>query len=276
MLIFNKKKFSLEIPLRQTLIMGVLNTTPDSFSDGGKYTDIQNSLSRAIEMIDEGADIIDIGGESSRPGAAKIATKKEIERTKPIIKKIRQRTNIPLSIDTHKPEVADQCLKVGANIINDITGFTNPKMIEVAKKYQCPIIIMHMHGSPQTMQKNPLDTNDFNVIVNFLKKQAQIAKKAGIKQIILDPGIGFGKTTKLNLKIIKNIDTIKKIGYPVLIGASRKSFIEKISGASIENRLGGTIAAHSAAQLNGANIIRVHDVFEAKQASQIIDTIKQI
>lgn len=265
----NKSKLHFE----RMLIMGIINTTPDSFSDGGKYTNIQNSLSRALEMIHEKIDIIDIGGESSRPGATKISTKKELERTIPLIKKIRRRSQIQISIDSYKPEIAEAAIKEGANIINDITGLTDPKMIKVARDHKVPVIIMHMHGNPQNMQKNPLGVNDFNTVLSFLEKQAKLAKKNKIPQIILDPGIGFGKTAELNIKIINNIDKIKKIGHPVLIGASRKSFIQKFTNAPVTDRLGGTIATQTIAQQHGANIIRVHDFKEAKQAAIITEKI---
>lgn len=261
---------------KRTLIMGILNITPDSFYDGGKYNSTEEAIKHAKEMIDAGADIIDIGGESSRPGSKKISEEEELNRILEVVKTITKETDIPISIDTYKPKVAEECLKAGAKIINDITGLQNQEMIEVIKRHNAAVIIMHMQGNPETMQDNVQYENIIEEIKHFLKIQSAKAKSAGIKEIVLDPGIGFGKKLEHNLSLIKNLGEFKQLDYPILFGASRKSFIAMITGNEKQDRLPGTIAANTAAILNGADIIRVHDVKECKQAAMITDNIKSI
>ncbi len=261
--------------------MGVLNVTPDSFSDGGKYTSTKAAVQQAISMTESGAYIIDIGGESSRPGAKPVSEEEEMKRALPVIKALINRRDAInrvstskqwyISIDTYKPAVAEAALLAGANIVNDITGLQNAQMRSVVAKYNCPVVLMHMLGTPQTMQKQPRYTNVVQDITNFFKQQILLAKQAGIKreQIILDPGIGFGKTLNHNLKILRNISQFEKLKLPILIGASRKSMIEKITGAKTEDRLPGTLALHLWATQQGADILRVHDVAEHTQALKI-------
>ena len=253
--------------------MGVLNITPDSFSDGGKYLDIKKAIKQAKQMVADGADIIDIGGESSRPGAKPITPEVELKRVAPVIEKLAKEIKIPISIDTYKPKVADACLKLGANIINDITGIDN-EMREIAAKYKANVIIMHMQKKPQNMQENIAYNNIISDIKSFLQKRVDKARKAGIKNIIIDPGIGFGKTVENNLEILNSLSEFKNIHCPILIGTSRKSFIGAITGESENNRLDGTIASSVAAIINGANIVRVHDVCEVAQAVKVVDAIK--
>ena len=256
----------------RTLIMGILNITPDSFSDGGKYININKAIKRALQMVKDGADIIDIGGESSRPGADSISAQVELARDRPIVAKLIKKIKVPISIDTYKPEVADACLKLGASIINDITGI-DVEMRKVVAKHKATVVIMHKQGQPKTMQKNINYNNIINDIKKFLKDRVEKARQAGIHDIIIDPGIGFGKTLEHNLLIIKNLSEFKKLKYPILIGTSRKSFIGKITGENEDNRLEGTIASNAVAIMNGANVIRVHDVKECKKAAQIVDAI---
>lgn len=260
----------------KTLIMGVLNVTPDSFSDGKLFFDAEKAVMHAKKMVEEGADIIDIGGESSRPGSDPISDEEEIQRVSPIIKKLAREIKIPISIDTYKPKVAEECIKTGASMINDINGLRNPQMINVVARYKVPVIIMHMKGSPKTMQDNPVYKDVVREIKQFLSHQVKKAKKAGIKDIIIDPGIGFGKTTEHNLEILKNLNKFKELKRPILVGPSRKSFIGNIIGLPVGERLEGTIAAISIAIFNGANIVRVHDVKECKRAAMVVDAIKQI
>lgn len=260
---------------KRTVLMGVLNITPDSFSDGGKYLNPETAIKRAKEMIEQGADIIDIGGESSRPGADPISEDEELKRAAPIIKSLAKTIDIPISIDTYKPKVADICLGLGASIINDIAGIDDA-MREVAVKRDAGVIIMHMRGKPKTMQENINSKNIIPEIKNFFKKRIEKAQIAGIKNIIIDPGVGFGKTLEQNLAIIKNLKEFKGLNCPILIGASRKSFIGKITGLDISQRLEGTIASSVAGILNGANIIRVHDVLACKRAAMVTDAIKNI
>ena len=254
--------------------MGVLNVTPDSFSDGGRYFDnLEAAVTHAKKMVAEGADIIDVGGESSRPGSEPVSEEEELRRVLPIIKRLAKEISVPISIDTYKPPVAEACLQAGASIVNDITGLASPDMAAVVAKHKAVIIIMHMQGQPKTMQVNPQYQDIIKDISTFFKQQIAVAKKAGISEIILDPGIGFGKSIENNLAILKHLSEFKKLKLPVLVGPSRKSFIGKITGAALEDRLPGTIAAIVAARMNGASIVRVHDVAECKQALQIVDAI---
>ena len=257
----------------KTKIMGILNVTPDSFSDGGEYLDTQKAVAQAKQMVADGADIIDIGGESSRPGAEPVSAQVELSRVEPVIKALVKKIKVPISIDTYKPAVADVCLKLGASIVNDITGIDD-EMREVAAKHKATVIIMHMQNNPKVMQKNIVYKNIIQDVKQFLKTRVEKARQAGIKNIIVDPGIGFGKTVENNLEIIKNLNEFKSLNCPILIGTSRKSFIGAITGQTENNRLAGTIASSVASIINGANIVRVHDVKEFAQAVTVIDNIK--
>jgi dihydropteroate synthase len=262
------------LTFKKTIIMGILNVTPDSFSDGGLFIDIDKAVKHAKQMVSDGADIIDIGGESSRPGSNPISEEEELRRVKPIIERLTKDINVPISIDTYKPKVAEECIKSGASIINDISGLRNQKMVEIAIKYKVPVIVMHLLGNPKTMQENISYKDVVDDIICFLKKRVEKAKEAGLKDIIIDPGIGFGKTTEHNLQIINKLREFKSLGCPILIGPSRKSFIGNITGLPVNERLEGTLASISIAIMNGANIIRVHDVKECKRAVQISDAIR--
>jgi dihydropteroate synthase len=263
----------------RTYIMGVLNITPDSFSDGGKYftnkPEISNAVEDAIQMEKDGADIIDIGGESTRPGAEEISIDEELERVIPVISELKNRVKIPISIDTFKSAVAEEALKAGAVIVNDISGFRfDDKMPETAARYGASCILMHIKGIPRNMQVNPQYENVIEEIKQYLLKSIDIANNAGIKQIIIDPGIGFGKKLEHNLIILKNLNEFKSIGYPLMIGLSNKRFIDNIFPALINERVEGTIAANTTAILKGANIIRVHNVLSNKRAARISDALK--
>ena len=259
--------------------MGILNITPDSFSDGGKYFDGKLNpdkiLQDALKMEKDGADFLDIGGESTRPGSEKVSAKTELERVIPVIKLIRKNSDIPISIDTSKSEVAEEALKNGADIVNDISGFHfDKKMAGVTAKYCATCILMHIKGTPKNMQINPEYTNVVEEVYTYLLESILNAENAGIKQIITDVGIGFGKNLQNNLDLIKNLSVFKKLGYPILLGVSRKRFIENISQAPVNERLEGTIASNVAGILNGTNIIRVHDVLENRKAALIADKLK--
>jgi len=258
--------------LNSNLICGILNVTPDSFSDGGKYISPDKASEHALKMIEEGADFIDIGGESSRPFSEPVSLEEELKRVIPVIKEIRKKTDVVISIDTYKPELAYEALKAGANIINDINGFRNRYMVEVAKKFVCPVIIMHMKGSPRDMQVNPIYEDVVLEIKNFFSDQIKILKQNGIKEIILDPGIGFGKTLEHNLEIIRRLGEIKELECPIMIGVSRKSFLGKITNENTpEKRMGSSITANLISLLNGANIFRVHDVKETIDAIKVAE-----
>ena len=261
---------------RDTLIMGILNVTPDSFSDGGKFIHLDKALSQAQYMEKNGADIIDIGGESTRPGAISVSVKEEINRTIPVIEEIRKYSNIAISIDTYKSEVAEKALLAGADFINDISGFTfDSRMMEIVKKFDVPVVLMHIKGTPQDMQTNPTYIDVIKDLLEFFSFQINKALDFGIKkvQIIIDPGIGFGKQLNDNFILIRRLKEFSELGFPILIGPSRKSFIGLTLDSPLEYRLEGTLAAVSAGILNGASIVRVHDVKEVKRTVIITDKI---
>jgi len=260
----------------RTLIMGILNLTPDSFSDGGLYFDTKSAVSHAKKMVQDGADIIDIGGESSRPGSTPLTEQEELKRVLPVLSKLRKEISVPISIDTYKPNIAARCLDEGAAIINDITGLTNPDMVKVAAERNVPVVMMHMKGSPQTMQINPEYKEIVEEIKTFFEKQIAIACNAGIESIIIDPGIGFGKTLEHNLLILRHLDVFTELCCPILVGPSRKNFIGVITGLPVTDRVEGTIAAISIAVVNGANIVRVHDIKACQRAIQVADAIRGI
>ena len=263
---------------RSTLIMGILNVTPDSFSDGGKYIHLSKALSQAQSMEKNGADIIDIGGESTRPGAVPVSLEDEINRTIPVIEAIRKNSNISISIDTYKSEVAEKALLAGADIINDISGLTfDSRMIEIVKKFDVPVVLMHIKGTPRNMQTNPTYIDVIKELMIFFSFQIQKALDFGIKkkQIIIDPGIGFGKQLNDNFILIQRLKEFSELGFPILIGPSRKSFIGLTLDVPSEDRLEGTLASVSASILNGASIVRVHDVKEVKRAVVITDKIME-
>ncbi|MGY8750473.1 MAG: dihydropteroate synthase [Fidelibacterota bacterium] len=256
--------------------MGILNVTPDSFSDGGQFTSSQQAADYAIMMINEGADIIDIGGESSRPGAKPVPLDEELKRIKPVIKLIREQTDCLISIDTYKASVAEAAIDLGADIINDITSLSyDQSMANLVSTRKVPIILMHMQGSPQNMQLNPSYNNLINDLIIFFKTKIEIANKAGIldNMIIIDPGIGFGKSVEDNFEIIRELKQIKAMGYPILLGPSRKSFIGEALNLPVKDRLEGTMASITVGIINGANIVRVHDVIETKRTVLILEKL---
>ena len=273
----NNKKFQtwLNFPTK-SLIMGILNVTPDSFSDGGQFISSQEAADHALKMINDGVDIIDIGGESSRPGAKPVPLEEELKRIKPVIKAIRQQTDCLISIDTYKASVAEVALDLGADIINDISSLSYDKsMANLVSTRNAPIILMHMQGSPQNMQLDPSYNNLINDLIFFFKTKIEIANKAGIlnNMIILDPGIGFGKQMEDNFEIIRELKQIKAMGYPILLGPSRKSFIGEALDLPVKERLEGTMASITVGIINGANIVRVHDVIETKRTISIVEKL---
>ncbi len=260
------------------LIMGILNSTPDSFFSESRSNGMGKEKAR--EIIDNGADILDIGGESTRPGSEYVSTEEELERVIPLIEAVRSFSDIPVSIDTRKKEVAKAALKAGADIINDISALMDdPEMADLAAEKDVPVILMHMRGNPKTMQKNPHYRDVINEIIDELEVSINNALKKGIKneKIIIDPGIGFGKRFEDNLRIIHDLKKIKEIGFPLLMGLSRKSFIGEIlkntPGIEVANRLAGTITANVLSVLNGADILRVHDVGAARDMIKVIKAI---
>jgi dihydropteroate synthase len=257
-------------------IMGILNVTPDSFSDGGKFLDIKSALNHAKEMISEGADIIDIGGESTRPGAESISEEAELNRIIPVIKGLRKINNdIIISIDTYKSKIVKEALENGADLINDISGLRfDHLMVNVARDSKVPVIIMHVKGTPRDMQKNPHYDDLIRELLEYFNERINALNKAGIEKIVIDPGIGFGKNPEDNLNIIKNLSEFTVFNLPVLVGISRKSFMGLVLNEPVENRLFGTMTANAIALMNGANIIRVHDVKPHKDLIKIFEAIK--
>ncbi|MFA6433094.1 MAG: dihydropteroate synthase [Elusimicrobiales bacterium] len=259
----------------RTLICAVVNITPDSFSDGGLYLDPAAALKRALECRAEGADLVDIGAESSRPGSAPVPLETELARLLPAVRAAAAALDIPVSVDTYKPEAARACLEAGASYINDITGFSSPAMISEVASRGAGAIVMHMRGSPGTMQKNPVYRAVTEEVAGFLAARAAALKAGGVSEIILDPGIGFGKTLRHNLELISRLGSVRSLGYPVMLGVSRKAFIGELSGASRpDERLPGTIAACVVGALNGADIVRVHDVAGVRAALAVADALR--
>ncbi len=290
---FNAKNKTLD--LSKPVLMGVLNVTPDSFSDGGRFMDVDVAVRRGLKMARQGARIIDVGGESTRPGAKPVPASEEKKRVIPVIealsaelatqKKGRLR-DVVISVDTYKPDVAASALEAGAHIVNDVTGFTNPKMRSVVGRKNAGAVVCHMQGTPATMQENPVYGDVVAEVKAFLKSQASSVQKAGASGVMIDPGIGFGKTSEHNLALLRHLDEFAGLGYPVCVGVSRKRFIGKLTGESIresgnaypsvaQNRLEGTLAAVAACVLHGANVLRVHDVAECKKALEVAVAMKK-
>ena len=280
---FHRKKFKLRLPSRtlilgeRTLLMGVLNVTPDSFSDGGLYFDAGAAVARALEIQSAGADILDIGGESTRPGAAAISAEEELARILPVLNKLRGQLTIPISIDTSKATVAEAAAEAGAEIINDVTALrADARIAEVARRYKLPLILMHMRGTPRTMQQKPFARDAMRDITSGLKKATASALRSGVakSQIVLDPGFGFGKSYEQNFEFLARLPELARLGYPLLIGTSRKSFLGRaLGGAPESDRIWATAATVAASILQGAHIVRVHDVAEMAQVARVTDVI---
>ncbi len=269
---------------KKTLLMGVLNVTPDSFSDGGKFFSVETAVEYAIQMEKDGADIVDVGGESTRPGAEPISMNEEMNRVLPVIEQLAGTIDIPISIDTYKSEIARKALDVGASMVNDISALRDDKNLASAvAEYGVPICLMHMKGNPRNMQTNPVYNDIIREICDFLKERTEYALSCGIKKekIIIDPGIGFGKRTgkgiEDNCEILKRLSKLKDLGFPILVGASRKTFIGNVCGKSkplpVSERLEGSLAAACLAVVNGADIIRVHDVKETRRCVDLVDSV---
>jgi dihydropteroate synthase len=283
-----RKKFRLRLPSRtlvlgeRTLLMGILNVTPDSFSDGGKFLVAERAAARALEIEREGADIVDIGGESTRPGSEGVPAEEELRRVLPVLERLRGRLRIPISVDTQKAAVAEAAAAAGAEIINDVSALrTDPALADVARRRRLPIVLMHMRGAPRTMQQGPFARDVRKDVTRGLRDAIARAHKAGISrsQIILDPGIGFGKSYAQNFALLAQLPDLSRLGYPLLVGVSRKAFIGAVLGTPEnplppEERAWGTAAAVTAAILGGAHIIRVHDVKEMAQVARIADALR--
>jgi dihydropteroate synthase len=280
---FRRRKFTLKLPSRtlvlgeRTLIMGVLNVAPDSFSDGGVHFDPEAAVARAFEMERQGADILDIGAESTRPGSEGISVEEELRRLLPVLEKLRGKLRIPISVDTSKSEVAEAAAEAGAEILNDVTGLRNdPRIAEVVRLSNLGLVLMHMRGVPRTMQKGPFARDAMRDVKAGLRRSMTVARRAGVSksQIIIDPGIGFGKSYPQNYEILARLPELARLGYPLLIGTSRKAFISRATGAeSLADRAWGTAATVAASILGGVHIVRVHGVVGMVQVARVADAI---
>ena len=286
---FHRKRFRLGLRSRtlilgeRTLVMGVLNVTPDSFSDGGAYLNSEAAIARALQIEHDGADILDIGGESTRPGASSITSEEELRRILPVIQALRDKLRIPMSVDTRRADVAEAALAAGAEILNDVSGLRmDLRLGEVARRGHSPMILMHMRGTPQTMQRGPFARDIIPDVISGLRAAVARAKGAGLAktQLILDPGIGFGKKHQQNFEILARLPEFARLGCPIVIGTSRKSFLGKtLANAGEpalppEQRLLGTAATVAASILGGAHIVRVHDVAEMVRVARVSDAIR--
>jgi dihydropteroate synthase len=278
------KKFTIKIGKKlfdlsqRTYLIGILNVTPDSFYDGGKFSNLDGAVKRGIKMAEEGADVIDIGGESTRPRSEPIGLEEELSRVIPVIERLSKEIEVPLSIDTYKSFVAKKALDSSASMVNDISALRfDPEMKKIAAEYKVPIVLMHIKGTPKNMQDDPYYDDVMKEISSYLKESIQIAKDAGIEEdkIIIDPGIGFGKRLEDNLDILKNLSILKTLEKPILVGPSRKSFIGKVLDLPPEERLEGSLGALAVAIFNGANLVRVHDVKESLRVAKLVDAIRK-
>lgn len=264
---------------RKTHVMGILNVTPDSFSDGGLHFDTAAAVEQGLRMVSDGADILDIGGESTRPWSEPVSVEEELRRTIPVIEALAKKVAVPVSIDTYKAEVAQQALAAGASIVNDISGLRfDHEMPKVIAQHKVPVVIMHIKGRPREMQQNPTYDSLIPEIMDYFRISIRLAKKFGIpdERMILDPGIGFGKTFDHNLEILNNLEQFTLLEKPLLVGASRKAFLGKILGdAPASDRLEGTAAAVAVSIMKGAHIIRVHDVKEMARVARVVDAIRR-
>jgi len=258
------------------LLMGILNVTPDSFSDGGRYADKNKAVERALQMIEEGADIIDVGGESSRPGSLSVDAGVETGRVLPVIEELKSRTDALISIDTQKSAVAEAALKAGAHIINDISALESDKrMPETARRYKAGVIIMHKKGEPRDMQENPRYDDVVTEVGGYLKGRLDILTGDGMapEAMAVDPGLGFGKTAEHNVKLIAHIGKLRELGRPVVVGLSRKRFLALITGRAVNERLAASLGALAYCLLNGASVMRMHDVKESRDVFAVLKTI---
>jgi len=263
--------------LRRTALMGIVNVTPDSFSDGGRYFEPAHAISHGVKLVEEGADIIDVGGESTRPGARPVSGREEMERVIPVIRGLRRELSAPISVDTYKADVARAALDEGADMVNDISALRfDPAMAPLVAAEKVPVVLMHMQGAPRTMQQRPHYRDVVEEVKEFLRDQIRYAVQSGVdlERIIIDPGIGFGKELEHNLALLRALPALADLGRPVLVGPSRKTFIGKILDAGPEERLEGSLAAAVAAVLGGASVIRTHDVKEARRAIRVADAMR--
>jgi len=266
-----------QFDLSRSIVMGILNVTPDSFSDGGQYDRVEQALEHALQMQREGADIIDIGGESTRPGADPVTAEQELDRVLPVIRAIRRESSIPISIDTSKPEVMRAAVAAGADMVNDVNALQAPDAVETCAELEVPVCLMHMQGEPRTMQQHPQYGDVVRDVSDFLRRRCQACIDAGIdrNKIVLDPGFGFGKTLQHNLVLLNGLETLCELELPLLVGISRKSMLGAILDRPVDERLYGGIAAAVIAHTRGARLFRVHDVAPTRDALALCDALQQ-
>lgn len=271
-MILNCGRFQLD--LSKPRVMGIVNVTPDSFSDGGKFNTTEKAIEHALQLVEEGAEILDIGGESTRPGATPVPLDEELKRVIPVIEGLRD-VGVPLSIDTYKPQVMQAAITAGADIVNDVCALREPHALEIVATSQVGVCLMHMQGRPQTMQADPQYDNVVSEVRDFLKARLDAAEQAGIdrSRIVLDPGFGFGKRTAHNLTLLNHLNDIQALGLPLLIGLSRKSVLGQVVGSSVDERIHASIAASVVSVMKGANIVRVHDVKPTIDALKIVQAV---
>lgn len=271
-MIFNSGRFQLD--LSKPRVMGIVNVTPDSFSDGGKFNTTEKAIAHALQLVEEGADILDIGGESTRPDATPVPLDEELKRVIPVIEGLRD-VGVPLSIDTYKPQVMQAAITAGADIVNDVCALREPQALEIVATSQAGVCLMHMQGRPQTMQADPQYDDVVSEVRDFLKDRLDAAVQAGIdrSRIVLDPGFGFGKRTAHNLTLLNHLNDIQALGLPLLIGLSRKSVLGQVVGSSVDERIHASIAASVVSVMKGANIVRVHDVKPTIDALKIVQAV---
>lgn len=264
------------LDLTQPQVMGILNVTPDSFSDGGKFQILDDSLRHAEAMVDAGAAIIDVGGESTRPGAAPVSVQQELDRVIPVVEAIKQRLDTVVSVDTSTSQVITEGAAAGAGMINDVRALTRPQALDAAVKLSLPVCVMHMKGQPATMQDSPVYRDVVDEVAGFLESRIQVLIAAGIEsnRIVIDPGFGFGKTLEHNLQLLRNLNRFVSLGLPILVGVSRKSMIGQLLDLPVEERVIGSVSAAVSAYLKGAAIFRVHDVAETVQALKVVSAIE--
>ena len=264
--------------IQRSLIMGVLNVTPDSFSDGGKFESLDSAIKHAQTLVEEGADILDVGGESTRPGASEVSVQEELDRVIPIIETIKKELDVAVSVDTSKHQVMSAAVGAGADMINDVTALSDVNARQVVAESGLPVCLMHMQGKPRQMQENPSYSNVVADVKEYLQNVANLCEQSGIahENIILDPGIGFGKTLEHNLRLLAAVPEIRAFGYPVLIGVSRKSMIEHMLKRSVDQRLSASLGLAVQAVLNGADIVRVHDVRETHDAIRAVEAVANV
>ncbi len=256
--------------------MGILNVTPDSFSDGGRFSGTAGAVEHGLAMARDGADLIDVGGESTRPGSAPVSEAAELRRVMPVVEALADSAGVPISIDTRKPEVARRCLEAGAAVVNDVGGLRDPAMAEAAASFGAGAVLMHMRGTPATMQRDTAYLDVVEEVAAFLGRQAERARCAGVREIAVDPGIGFGKSVRQNFEILARLREICDLGFPVLVGPSRKSFLGSLaSRLGVGQRLEGTLAAAAVAVMNGARLVRVHDVKPCRRVLEVIDAVME-